>query len=260
MKKLFLLAFTVVVALAATFLQVGVAFAAGDFIEIDETYIKEAIVSEVPIELSAVAKNSDRRILFGEEIVFKVTSGDNVAKAENGFLTVSDEGSFTLRAEMKSNPSVFKEVECTAYKAVFSNVAILSSLENVTVYSQPVYLTGRIEVEGIDFPADAHYELKYEVTEGPAEIYSERWLKFTGAGKVTVRAYSRFDPSVYAEKSVTVTDPDENAQTSPKGEELSQKDVTAKSGGCGAGISSCGGVLFAAVATAIVIIAKRRRA
>ena len=259
MKKLFLLAFTVAVALAATFSQTGVAFAAGDFIEIDETYVKEAIVSEVPIELSAVAKNSDRRILFGEEIVFTVKNGDGVAKVENGLLTVSDEGSFILRAEMKSNPSVFKEVECVAYKAVFSNVTILSSLENVTVYSQPVYLAGRIDVEGIDFPADAHYELRYEVTEGPAEIYSERWLRFTGAGKVTVRAYSRFDPSVYAEKSVTVADPDENSDTSSKGENLSQKDVTAKRGGCGAGISSCSGVLFAAVALTIVMIAKKRR-
>lgn len=200
MSKIKMIAFVALAGLLADGRGVSVAVSAAEeslSVQLDETYIASAVVSDIPVELSAKVLNGDGNYVYGKELVWSVTSGEEIAEIRDGnFLYVTGEGIFTVKAALADDESICDHCECVSNQLTFSNVRILSKIENVTVYTQPVFLTGSIEVEGIDFPEDVHYELCYEVTEGPGYVSVGNYLYFTGEGTVKLLAYSRYDRSV----------------------------------------------------------------
>ena len=111
-------------------------------------------------------------------------------------------------------------------------------------------------IAGIDFPEDVHYELCYEVTEGPGYVSVGNYLYFTGEGTVKLLAYSRYDRSVSVLLEIPVTDPDKGLDAD-ESEEFFQGNLQAE-GGCSSVLS--GGAAMSAVALGIAfLIGKRRR-
>ena len=156
---------------AACVNSVSASAASGDKITIDGTYLKKAVVSDNPIELTAVVRDSAKRIKFYEKLVWTVVEGEDVAQIADGKVTFKKAGNFTVRAAEEADAYVYSTFSGTAYEATFSNVTLNNPFENVTVNTQPMKLSGNIEVRGITPADDCHYELTYEVVSGPAEIY-----------------------------------------------------------------------------------------
>lgn len=260
MSKIKMIALVALAGLLAGGRGVSVAVSAAEeslSVQLDETYIASAVVSDIPVELSAKVLNGDGNYVYGKELVWSVTSGEEIAEIRDGnLLYVTGEGSFTVRAALADDESICDHCECVSNQLTFSNVRILSKIENVTVYTQPVFLTGSIEVEGIDFPEDVHYELCYEVTEGPGYVSVGNYLYFTGEGTVKLLAYSRYDRSVSVLLEIPVTDPDKGLDAD-ESEEFFQGNLQAE-GGCSSVLS--GGAAMSAVAFGIAfLIGKRRR-
>ena len=225
-------------------------------VRLDETYIVSAVVSDLPVELSAKVLNGDGNYVYGKELVWSVTAEEGIAEIREGnLLYVTGEGSFTVRAALADDESVYDDCECVSNQLTFSNVRILSKIENVTVYTQPVFLTGSVEVEGIDFPEDVHYELCYEVTEGPGYVSVGNYLYFTGEGTVKLLAYSRYDKSASVLLEIPVTDPDKGLDADSS-EEFFQGDLET-SGGCSAALS--GGAAVSAFALGIAFLLGRKK-
>ena len=109
---------------------------------------------------------------------------------------------------------------------------------------------GTATVEGADFIANIYKEVRFEVVEGPAEIFVGDFLRFTGAGTVVLKAYSRYDADAYVLKTIEVTDPDAGKDV-PADSQFQQGDLTAVQGSCassaglGAGMAllmACAGI------------------
>ena len=182
---------------AACVNSVSASAASGDKITIDGTYLKKAVVSDNPIELTAVVRDSAKRIKFYEKLVWTVVEGEDVAQIADGKVTFKKAGNFTVRAAEEADAYVYSTFSGTAYEATFSNVTLNNSFENITVNTQPMKLSGNIEVRGITPADDCHYELSYEVVSGPAEIYLKEFLRITGKGEVVLKAASKFDSDVF---------------------------------------------------------------
>lgn len=202
-------------------------------VELDEKYLTQAVVSDLPVALEAKVFDMSDNYIYGATVVYSIESGQECAEIKDGnMLYVKAAGNFVVRA---AYDGVYDECQCTAYDLQFSNVQIVSRFENVTVYTQPILLTGNVTVTGIDFPANIHKELVYEITEGPAEIFSGNYIRFTGKGKVGLKAYSRYDKNVFAALEIDVSDPDEDKLVSDD-TVFSQNDLTAKNG-CSGSVS-----------------------
>lgn len=225
-------------------------------ITLDKSYLERAVVSETPVLLEAEVRNAASQKIWDAEVTYTVTAGTDVAEITDGNkLTVKKAGSFTVCAACTEKPEVREEYTGTAYELTFANVRFNNKFENITVYTQPIKLTGNLDVTGIVAPGDVHYELVYSVVSGPAEIYCDCYLRITGKGDVVIEAASRYDPSVKVSASFTVTDPDEGKTVSDEGE-YEQGDL---SGGCSSsavGASACLGA--AAIALSAAMIKKRR--
>ncbi len=220
-------------------------------VKLDTTYIETAVVSELPVALTAKVLNEKGNYIYGKEIAFSVTEGDTVAEVKDGLLYVHGTGSFTVKASLSEDENVFDTCACNAVELTFSNVRILSRIENVTVYTQPILLTGSVVVDGIDFPEDVHYELGYEVVSGPAYISVGNYLYFTGEGTVRLTAYSRYDKSASVVLDIPVTDPDKGLDAEET--DFSQGKLENSGSGC-ASFSSGGkwvGLLCFGVAVAL---------
>lgn len=185
-------------------------------------------------------------------VAYSVTSEESVARIENGNkLYVTKAGAFTVTAALVDEPALPDVKECYANELVFSNVRILSKIENVTVYTQPIALKGTLNVDGIDFPEDEHYEVCFEVTEGPAEIFTGNYLRFTGSGLVKLKAYSRFNKNVFVSMDILVTDPDQGLEIDDS-RELKQGALE-NAGGCKGSAATAG--LAPSLAAALSIFA-----
>lgn len=219
----------------------------------DETYIKYAVVSELPVTLTAKIRNSVDNFIYGREVAFTVISGSDFAEIRDGNqLYVNAVGEFTVRAALSDNAAVYKDTVCQSVDLTFSNVQILSRIENITVYSQPINLIGRLEVGGIDFPEVVHGEVCFKVISGPAEIYSDTYLRFTGEGTVVIKAYSRYDENAFVEREIVVTDPDKGLVTEET--DFTQGNL-ADEGGCGA--TAVGGTLGILALLGAIVIRKK---
>ena len=177
-------------------------------IEIDDTYIERAVVSDEPVKVGAEVRNAERQVLWDAEVIWSVISGEEVCEVVDNKLFIRSAGEFTVRATAKDNGEVFDEVSGTAYDVTFSNIVFNSKFENITVYTQPIRLSGSVDVVGIIAPGDCHYEVAFRVVSGPAEIYCDEFLKINGVGEVEVEVYSIYDKSVSLTQTFTVTDPD----------------------------------------------------
>lgn len=257
-KKYFLTALALVISLCAVSLSVPKANAAGGYeIKIDKTYLKRAVVSETEIPLSAEIRTLQGKLVFDEEVLWNVESGGENAEITGDKIIVKNAGDFSVKATLKNYPDVFSVVDCTAYNVTFSNVTILSPLESVTVYTQPVLLVGSVEVSGLVAPDDCHYELVFSVLSGNAEIYTGNYLKITGTGKVVLECRSKYDASAKVVKEFNVSDPDEG-KDAPSDTVTKQNDrVKGKTeSGCGANM---GGVeLFVLFALAACVFAVKK--
>ena len=204
----------------------------GDKITIDGTYLKKAVVSDNPITLCGETRDSTGRIKFDETLVWSVTEGTDVAEITDGKITFQKAGEFKVRAAEKDDASVYAEYSGRAYDATFSNVSFDNSFKDVTVYTQPMKLSGGVEVRGISPASDCHYELKFEVVSGPAEIYLSQFLRITGKGKVVVKATSIYESDAFATAEFEVTDPDEGKIVG-KNESFEQEHLVGNGGkGC----------------------------
>ena len=229
----------------------------GDKITIDGTYLKKAVVSDNPIELTAEVRDSAKRIKFDEKLVWTVVEGTDVARITDGKITFKKAGNFTVRAAEETDAYVYSTFSGTAYEATFSNVTLNNSFENVTVNTQPMKLSGNIEVRGITPADDCHYELTYEVVSGPAEIYLKEFLRITGKGEVVLKAASKFDSGVSATVTFTVTDPDEGKIVGDN-ESFEQEHVTTNSGGgCGGSVSGSIGLTVVAILSCFAIFKRK---
>lgn len=245
---------------AACVNSVSASAASGDKITIDGTYLKKAVVSDNPIELTAVVRDSAKRIKFYEKLVWTVVEGEDVAQIADGKVTFKKAGNFTVRAAEEADAYVYSTFSGTAYEATFSNVTLNNPFENVTVNTQPMKLSGNIEVRGITPADDCHYELIYEVVSGPAEIYLKEFLRITGKGEVVLKAASKFDSDVFTTVTFTVTDPDEGKIVGDD-ETFEQEHVTSGSGGgCGGSASGPIGLAFVAFLACFAIFRRKRNA
>lgn len=258
-KKFFAFIATIIIGAALSAPTVSSASAAsGDKIAIDGTYLKKAVVSENSVALSGETRDSAGRIKFGEELDWSIVEGGDVAEIADGKITFKKAGDFTVRATEKTDPSVYDDYSGTAYSATFSNVTFDNSFVGVTVYTQPIKLSGTVDVRGITAPGDCHYELKYEVVSGPAEIYLSQYLKITGKGKVVIKATSIYDANACSTAEFEVTDPDEG-KTVGKDEKFEQEHVV-ENGGSGCGGKVGGAIAFTLCAmAACYAIAKRKK-
>lgn len=221
-------------------------------VRIDTTYLAKSVVSEEPVTLSAEIYNAGRQRIYDREISYSIVTGGERAEIKDGNrLYVKAAGKFTVKAAMAEDGSVFSEYESTAYELTFSNIEFLNRFENITVYTQPIVLQGSLDISGVPLPEDSHYELKYTVVSGPAEIYCDEFLRITGKGKVVVSAASVYDPTVSVQKEFDVTDPDEKDIT---GLEDALEQIN--SAGCGSTLSAGGLCLLAGLAA--VLVKKRR--
>ena len=225
---------------------------------IDTTYLKRAVVSELPVTLKAAVRNDGGMDLDGHEIRFSVTEGNDCAEVRDGDqLFVKAAGSFTVKAELAGDAALFAEFTGTAYEVVFSNVRFNNQFENVTVYTQPMLLSGNLQMSGLTAPDNCHYELRFRVLSGPAEIFAGNYLRVQGKGSVTVEASSVYDAEAKAVATFEVTDPDENSLA---GEEtFSQKPVEGGDGTVVLAVTlSCAGALLIAGAVTAVVLVRRR--
>lgn len=232
--------------------------ASGDKITIDGTYLKKAVVSDIPIELEAEVRDSVKRIKFGEKLVWTVTEGEDVAEITDGKIIFKKPGNFTVKAEEENDSFVSSTFSGKAYEAVFSNVTFNNSFDGVTVDTQPIKLSGIIEVRGIAPADDCHYELTYEVVSGPAEIYLSEFLRITGKGTVVLKASSRYDGEVSTTVTFDVTDPDEGKTVGPD-VKFEQEHTTGKTSGCGATVGVTPLLMAAAVFCCAAVKSKNKR-
>lgn len=213
-------------------------------VELDDKYLTQAVVSDLPVTLESKVFDMSDNYIYGATVIYSIESGWECAEIKDGnMLYVKEAGNFVVRA---AYDGVYDECQCTAYELQFSNVQIVSRFENVTVYTQPILLTGNVTVTGIDFPANIHKELVYEVTEGPAEIFSGNYIRFTGKGKVGLKAYSRYDKDVFTTLEIDVSDPDEDKIVSDE-TVFRQNDLTAQNG-CSGSVS-----LFNSIGSIMII-------
>lgn len=209
-------------------------------VKMDEAYLKSAVVSELPVELSSRVIDEQGNYIYGKEVVYSVASESGIAEIKEGnLLYLSGTGAFTVTAALSDGSGTSDVRDCYANELTFSNVRILSRIENVTIYTQPIYLTGSVDVEGVEFPEDEHYELCFEVEEGPAEIFTGGYLRFTGEGLVKLKAYSRYDRTAFVTKEISVTDPDKGLDVSDS-EIFKQGELEVADGGCKSSFSSAG--------------------
>ena len=230
-------------------------------VKLDRAYLEYAVVSELPVELSARVLDQKGNYIYGKELSFSVEEGGVAEIREGKYLYVLKEGSFTVKAALAEDETVFDSCECTAVKLTFTNVRILSRIENVTVYTQPILLTGSVVVDGMDFPEDVHYELAYEVVSGPAYISVGQYLYFTGEGTVVLKAYSRYDKSSSATLEIPVTDPDKGLDFDGA-EELKQGRLESSDGGFPTLLvvgCSVGGLLCIAAVVCVVVIKSKSK-
>lgn len=245
----FVLLLVLAIVLPPTFAAPHAAIAeSGDRIKIDDTYIERAVVSERPVVLTADVRNSKNQIVFDSQLIWSIESGSASVEIRDGnLLFVKTPGPFTVRAVLRDDASVSAQVECMAYAVAFSNLRILTSFENVSVYSQPFFLVASVEIAGLVAPDDAHYEVYFEVLSGPASIYTGNYLKVEGTGRVKLACYSRYDSSVKEIVEFDVVDPDAGKDV-PADFELTQNTgIKGKdSGGCG-GIVGRDSIVFAGI-------------
>ena len=212
-------------------------------IEITETYLEYAVVSELPVELEGKIYNSRSNYVYDKSLVYSITAGTENAEIRDGNkLYINKAGAFTVRASLSDDASVYSEYTCNPVELTFSDVRIQSKIENVTVYTQPIKLMGTVTVEGVDyFPEMVHKEVLFEVVEGPAEIFVGDYLRFTGAGTVVLKAYSRYDAEAYVLKTITVTDPDAGKDAA--------SDATFEQGALESSGTGCASVTLSGVST-----------
>jgi hypothetical protein len=231
-----------VIALICLFQFTGIHFVTANAAEVyriqmDKTYLENAVVSDLPVELEGKIINSRNNYVYGKTLVFTVTSGADKAEILNGNeLYIRAAGEFTVRASLSDDARVYEDYTCNAVELQFSNVRILSKIENVTVYTQPIQLMGTASAEGVDYVMPIYKEVCFEVVEGPAEIFVGNFLRFTGAGTVVLKAYSRYDADAYVLQTIEVTDPDAGKDVSADSN-FQQGDLKAAQGGC---VSSTG--------------------
>lgn len=238
-KKFFsVLAIALICFFQLTGMHFVTAFAAEAYrVEMDKTYLENAVVSDLPVELEGKIINSRNNYVYGKTLVFTVTSGTDKAEIVNdNELYIHAAGEFTVRASLSDDARVYEEYTCNAVELQFSNVRILSKIEDVTVYTQPIQLMGTATVEGTDFAVAIYKEVCFEVVEGPAEIFVGNFLRFTGAGTVVLKAYSRYDADAYVLKTIEVTDPDVGKDVDTDSQ-FQQGDLNASQVGC---VSSTG--------------------
>ena len=239
MKKFKFLVALLIVAIGSGGIRLPVYAKAATAVSVvmDTYYLEEAIVSSTPVELKARVLDNEGNYVYGETVNFSVIRGADVAEIREGnLLYVLKAGEFTVRAALAGDDSILRDHDCTAYSVSFGDVRILSKIENITVYSQPVELIGTCSVDGMVSPGDSVTEVLFEVTEGPAEIYSSKYLRFTGAGKVMLKAYSRYDKTVFKTLEINVTDPDAGLDRK-EDQKLKQGELETADGGCSSAIT-----------------------
>lgn len=225
-------------------------------IEITDTYLEYAVVSELPVELEGKIYNSRNNYVYEKSLVYSITAGaENAEIKEGNKLYINKAGAFTVRASLSDDANVYAEYECNPMELKFSDVRIQSKIENVTVYTQPIKLMGTVTVEGADFPEMVHKEVCFEVVEGPAEIFVGDYLRFTGAGTVVVKAYSRYDAEAYTLKTITVTDPDAGKDAASDAT-FNQGDLEGSDAGCAA-VTLSGASVLALLGCACFIVKRK---
>ncbi len=225
-------------------------------VEMEEKYLTYAVVSDVPVELTSKVYYADGNYDYTSKTEYTVVSGgDKVEIRDGNKLYVKAAGSFSIKASVVGNASVFDTVNGEAYALTFSNVRILSKIEDVTVYTQPILLVGRVEVEGIDFIEDVHSELVYSVVSGPADIFCEEYLRFNGAGTVVLKASSKYDPNAFTTVEIEVTDPDAGLDADENAS-FTQGDLVKTEEGCS---SAIGGLSVGLALLPLAIFARKRK-
>lgn len=226
-------------------------------IEITDTYLEYAVVSELPVDLEGKIYNSRNNYVYEKSLVYTITAGAENAEIRDGNqLYINNAAAFTVRASLSDDASVYSEYTCNPVELKFSDVRIQSKIENITVYTQPIKLMGTVTVEGTDFPEMVHKEVRFEVVEGPAEIFVGDYLRFTGAGTVVLKAYSRYDAEAYVLKTITVTDPDAGKDVASDAT-FEQGELVPEDTGCGS-VTSVGATLLALCGCVCFFIKRKR--
>lgn len=198
----------------------------GYTVQIDTTYLTSAVVSETLIDLTSKVVDGDGNYDYTKSVTYSLMSGSDLVSLQENKLHVKAAGSFAIKAALSDDETVYTVVDCKAYALTFSNIRIQSKFDDViTVYTQPIALSGTCDVAGIDYPEDVHKQIDFAVVSGPADIYTGNYLRFSGVGEVVLKAYSHFDKSVYITKTINVVDPDSGKDVSSS-DSFTQGDLT----------------------------------
>ena len=209
---------------------------------IDESVFRDAIVSEIPIELKAEAYAVPNIALFKGVVWSVAENSKDKAAIEDGKLTVTGAGSITVRATSATDGTKFADFTFEAIVLNITGVTIVGGddiFNGVTNDTQPIDLSAVVECNSI---ANKYQEVKWEVVSGPAEVVLNQ-LRITGVGEVTLKVTAVYDESVYKEVTFTVADNDKNIEPA------------AKKKGCKNSVSDFGGIGAACVAVSVLGIA-----
>lgn len=227
-------------------------------ITVDTTYILKPVVGDRLYELKSDIRNNKRQRLFEFETLYEITAGQDVATVVSGNkLQINKAGNFTLKASVVGFEEVFQVVQCEAEEVEFLNISLVNDFSKITVYTQPIQLIGSIQVKDSILVEDYLQKLVFEVVSDPAEIYSENYLRFTGAGQVVLKVSSYHDSSVNKLFNINVTDPDAGLVTSD--ETFKQGDLTATPFPLWAIFTVAGAVAISAAATVLVLKKKVKK-
>ena len=212
---------------------------------IDESVFADAIVSEIPLEVS-VKVNAVPNLNYYGGYTLEVVSG-NATFNENK-LTVTGEGEIKIKATSTLDTTVFKEYTFTATELKITDIVWNESLfTGLNSDSQPVQLAAAVECNML---ANKYQSLVWTVESGNAEIVLDQ-LRITGAGHVVLKVktvYGGFEKTVEFDVAA-VNDGEHNPVINDKGETDS---------GCTSEITAGAFILPVILAAAAVVLKKRK--
>ena len=207
-------------------------------VQMDETSLRTAIVSNNPTILSASTQSRPNLNAYKKGVLFTVESGNALIKNGNQ-LYINAPGKIVVRAAALRDLTVYDEYEIDAIDLQIESVEIRKEgFEHVTVYTQPIDLVATVKCNS--YMAE-HSAVEFSVVYGPAEISQNGGqLRILGKGEICIKAQSVFKDSAADVLTFSVTDPDEN----------NLPDTVDKTAGCGSVVQ--GGAGFAAAAAVLV--------
>ncbi len=160
---------------------------------IDSSVFKDAIVSEIPIEVSVKVNCIPNLNAYGG-YTLEVVSGP--ATLDGNKLTITGEGEIKIKATSVLDNTVFTEYSFEATNLVITDIIWAEDLfSGLNSDSQPVQLSARVESNML---ANKYQELVWEVESGNAVVVADQ-LRITGAGHVVLKV-----STVYGDFSKTI--------------------------------------------------------